>query len=77
MKKTQLIDLFGLSGDQSDDDQLDNLLFRLESETTPAFRETSKRIRLPSFVTVAVSEPRRYSFQSVNLGGIASNRADT
>jgi hypothetical protein len=32
MKKTGLIDMFGLSGDPISNDQLDNLLFRLESD---------------------------------------------
>ena len=32
MKKTRLIDMFGLSGDPISNDQLDNLLFRLESD---------------------------------------------
>lgn len=33
MKKSNLIDMFGLSGDPSSDDHLDALLFRLESDT--------------------------------------------
>ena len=32
--KTQLVDLFGLDGDPSNSDQLDALLFRLESDTS-------------------------------------------
>jgi hypothetical protein len=32
MKKSRLIDMFGLSGDPANNDQLDNLLFRLESD---------------------------------------------
>lgn len=32
MEKSKLIDLFGLSGDSLIDDQLDDLLFRLELE---------------------------------------------
>jgi hypothetical protein len=32
MKKTGLIDMFGLSGDPTINDQLDNLLVRLESD---------------------------------------------
>ena len=32
MKKSRLIDMFGLNGDPGTNDQLDNLLFHLESE---------------------------------------------
>jgi hypothetical protein len=32
MKKSRLIDMFGLSGDPENNDQLDNLLSRLESD---------------------------------------------
>jgi len=32
MKKPKLIDMFGLSGDPANDKQLDDLLFRLESD---------------------------------------------
>ena len=34
MKKSRLIDMFGLSGGTADDDRLDDLLFRLESSTS-------------------------------------------
>lgn len=33
MEKTKLIDLFGMSGDPLDSDELDDLLLRLESES--------------------------------------------
>jgi hypothetical protein len=33
MRNSNLIDVFGLSGNPSDDDRLDALLFRLESDT--------------------------------------------
>ena len=33
MEKTKLIDLFGMSGDPLDNDELDDLLLRLESES--------------------------------------------
>ena len=34
MRNSNLIDVFGLSGNPSDDDRLDALLFRLESDTS-------------------------------------------
>ncbi len=36
MKKSKLIDMFGLSGDSASNDRLDDLLFRLESDTSTA-----------------------------------------
>jgi|SRR5690242_18859542 hypothetical protein len=36
MKKSKLIDMFGLSEDSANNDRLDNLLFRLESDTSTA-----------------------------------------
>jgi hypothetical protein len=36
MKKSKLIDMFGLSEDSASSDQLDDLLFRLESNTSTA-----------------------------------------
>lgn len=41
MKKTKLIDMFGLSGDPSNDDELDDLFFRLEREAPKALEENS------------------------------------
>lgn len=51
MKKSKLIDLFGLSGDSSSNDQLDDLLFRLESER-PALHENSKAALMATFITI-------------------------
>lgn len=34
VKKTKLLDLFGLSGDTADNDRLDDLFLRLESDTS-------------------------------------------
>lgn len=50
MRKTKLIDMSGLSGDPSSDDQLDDLFFRLESEIPDAPRGNSKRIYLASYI---------------------------
>lgn len=50
MRKTKLIDMSGLSGDPSSDDQLDELFFRLESEIPDAPRKNSKRIYLASYI---------------------------
>ncbi len=40
MKKPKLLDLFGLSGDPSDHDRLDDLFLRLESDAPAESRET-------------------------------------
>ncbi|SCX91340.1 hypothetical protein SAMN05216420_101316 [Nitrosospira sp. Nl5] len=42
-ENTGLIDIFGLSGNPADDDRLDDLLLRLESETPSVHQENSKR----------------------------------
>jgi hypothetical protein len=39
MKKSKLIDMFGLSGDSASNDRLDDLLFCLESDTSTASKE--------------------------------------
>ena len=51
MKKSKLIDLFGLSGDSSSDDQLDDLLFRLESERPTMLHGNSKDAFMSVFIT--------------------------
>jgi hypothetical protein len=51
VKKSKLIDLFGLSGDSSSDDQLDDLLFRLESERPTTLHGNSKDAFMSAFVT--------------------------
>lgn len=52
MRETKLIDMSGLSGDPSNDDLLEDLLFRLESETPNAPRKNSRHIYLPSCITM-------------------------
>lgn len=51
MKKSKLIDLFGLSGDSSSDNQLDDLLFRLESERPATLHGNSKAAFMTTFIT--------------------------
>lgn len=53
MKKSKLIDLFGLSGDSSSDDQLDDLLFRLESERPTTLHGNSNDAFMAVFITTA------------------------
>lgn len=55
MKTSNLVDMLGLSGDPSGDEQLDDLLLRLESDTPNALRE--KAICLPSFITTSIDVP--------------------
>ena len=47
MKKSGLIDMFGLSGDPISNDQLDGLLFRFESDAHIAREGDSKNPSLP------------------------------
>ena len=49
MKKSELIDMFGLSGDSSSNDQLDDLLFFLESDIPNVLETNSKVTCLPSY----------------------------
>lgn len=53
MRETKLIDMRGLSGDPVSDDLLEDLFFRLESELPDAPRKSSKRIYLPSCITMS------------------------
>jgi hypothetical protein len=65
MNKPKLIDMFGLSGERANDDQLDDLFCRLESETLSVSNGISKSKRsLPFTVTIQtpVFEPRQISF---------------
>jgi hypothetical protein len=41
VKKTKLLDLFGLSGDPADNDRLDDLFLRLEADTSAVSEEIS------------------------------------
>jgi hypothetical protein len=59
MKKTKLIDMFGLSGDPSDDDELDDLFFRLEHEAPKALKENSATACRFSIATVPHLKPKR------------------
>lgn len=52
MNEHGLIDMFGLSGDRGNDDQLDDLFFRLESETLTVSNGISKnKAPLPFIIT--------------------------
>ena len=50
MKESNLIDMFGLSGDPEEDALLDNLLFRLEWGSSPERPANSKDIDLSSSI---------------------------
>jgi len=53
MNTSKLIDMFGLSGDPENDDRLDDLLFRLESDTSTASGGVSgDRASLPFYITI-------------------------
>ena len=56
MKKSKLIDMFGLSGDSANNDRLDDLLFRLETDTSTVFDGISDDSGALSFsVTISTS----------------------
>jgi hypothetical protein len=55
MKKSGLIDMFGLSSDPISNDQLDDLLFRLESDGHLAHEGGSDNSFSPSVVVVTAS----------------------
>ena len=55
MKKSGLIDMFGLSSDPISNDQLDDLLFRLESDGHLHMKVDSENSSLPSVVVVTAS----------------------
>ena len=56
MKKSKLIDMFGLSGDSACNSRLDDLLFRLESDTSTASDGISDDSAALSFsVTISTS----------------------
>jgi len=54
--KTQLVDLFGMDDDPSNSDQLDALLFRLESDTSSTLHAESSL----SFFTSVEFESAKY-----------------
>lgn len=53
MKESNLIDMFGLSGDPEEDARLDDLLFRLEWGSSPERPANSKEINLSSSIMEA------------------------
>lgn len=55
MKKSGLIDMFGLSSDPISNDQLDDLLFRLESDGHIAREGGSENSFSPSLIVVTAS----------------------
>lgn len=58
MKKSELIDMFGLSGDSSRNDQLDDLLFCLESNIPNVLETNSKVTCLPSFTPATIARSK-------------------
>lgn len=72
MEKTKLIDLFGMSGDPLESEELDDLLLRLESESqemleanyTTAYRSPITIVILSSSPTISFS----FSENETNLG---------
>jgi hypothetical protein len=67
MKKSGLIDMFGLSSDPISNDQLDSLLFHLESDGHIARRGGSENSFSPSLIVVPAPglRVRRRAFQYV------------
>ena len=55
MKKSELIDMFGLRSDSSSNDQLDDLLFRLESDIPNVLETHSKVTCLSSLTTITIA----------------------
>ncbi|SFO38913.1 hypothetical protein [Nitrosospira briensis] len=53
MKESNLIDMFGLSGDPEEDARLDDLLFRLEWGSSPERPANSKETNLSSSIMAA------------------------
>ena len=53
MKESNLIDMFGLSGDPGEDARLDDLLFRLEWGTSPEHPANSEETDLSSSIMAA------------------------
>jgi hypothetical protein len=62
MKKSRLIDMFGLSGDPVNNDRLDALLFRLESNYSISCGGNAESSSLPFSVTICTS-----GFQSEDI----------
>lgn len=69
MKKSELIDMFGLRGDTSSNDQLDDLLFRLESDIPNVLETHSKVTCLSSITTITIA-----SFESDDFLGVPERR---
>lgn len=51
MKKSRLIDMFGLNDDPGNNDQLDNLLLRLESEEHIPGKDRAGRSSSPFYIS--------------------------
>jgi hypothetical protein len=51
MKKSRLIDMFGLNDDAGNNDQLDNLLFHLESEEHIPCKDGARRSSSPFYIS--------------------------
>lgn len=66
MKKSELIDMFGLNGDSSNHDQLDDLLFCLESDIPNVLETNSKVTCLPSFAPITVASSRSSGVEKRN-----------
>ena len=55
MKKSGLIDMFGLSGDPKSNDQLDSLLFRLSSDEPISCEGGVAESSLPFSIKIGIS----------------------
>lgn len=67
MENSNLIDMFGLSGDPSSDDRLDDLLFRLESGVSNALHEKSDLFALLHNYGHRCAESDGGSFQRLKM----------
>jgi hypothetical protein len=68
MKKSSLIDMFGLNDDPGNNDQLDNLLFRLESEEHIPCKDGDGRSSSPFYI----SNKRKQSLRSSAINSIVT-----
>jgi hypothetical protein len=70
MKESNLIDMFGLSGNPEEDARLDDLLFRLEWGTSPERPANSKETDLSSsIITAAVAQSSNNGLFRPRKGG--------
>ena len=61
MKKSRLIDMFGLNDDPGKSDQLDNLLLRLESEEHIPCKDGAERSSSPFYISSKRKQSQRNS----------------